>query len=83
MHGTNPKEGIFKKYEQRIADDVREKYHVVCNQIGFQVDTISDLGTHVGTFFLAWKLMCKFLALAVPVYVIQLAVRYEKGFYFN
>lgn len=83
MHAPNTKEGIGKKYEQRIAYDVREKYHVAHNQRGFQVDTISDLGTHMGTLLLSCKLMHKCQASIIPAYVIQLTGRCEKGVFFN
>ena len=75
MHGPNPKEGIGKKYEERITDEVWEKYHVGHNQIGFLVYTINVMGAQMGTLLLACKIMCKCQASVIPAYVIQLASR--------
>ena len=50
---------IRKNYEQNITDKVREYYHVERNTRGFMISTISDLGTQMGTFFLACKMIRK------------------------
>lgn len=83
MQGPHPMKGFDKKYEQKVANEVQEKYKVDHNKRGFIVETTTDSRMRMGTLLLACKMMCKCRASVVPAYVIQVAGRCEKGVCYN